>query len=149
MAQDLMKYKDFLGSVHYDDDDGRFVGRIEEIPDLVTFQGSSVEELREAFQNAVDDYVALCEATNRPFRRSFKGSFNVRVAPGLHRDAYRCAIESGLSLNQFVRQAIEHEVRERFPAYRSTRGDAVADTGFDSDTETDPDTGSDTGADGG
>ncbi|MFP4152738.1 MAG: type II toxin-antitoxin system HicB family antitoxin [Alkalispirochaeta sp.] len=140
MANDLMKYKDFLGSVHYDADGERFVGRIEEIPDIVTFEGSSVEELKEAFHTAVDDYIRLCEETNRPMRRSFKGTFNVRVTPGLHRDAFRCAIESGLSLNQFVQQAIEHEVRERFPGYHSIPADAVADGGSESESDTDIET---------
>jgi len=113
-----MKYKNFLGSVHYSAEDDRFVGRLEEIDDLVTFEGSSVTELKRAFHEAVEDYIELCAAAGKPAGRSFKGSFNVRITPELHRSAYRCAMEDGISLNQFVQQALEHEVARRSPSYR-------------------------------
>jgi predicted HicB family RNase H-like nuclease len=124
MAQDVLKYKGFIGSVRFNTDDDRLVGRIEEIPDLVTFQGQSVQELKHAFHAAVDDYIQLCAAANKPPLRSFKGSFNIRISPDLHRYAARCALESGISLNQFVQEALEREVRERSPDYRSDENPA-------------------------
>ena len=133
MADDVMKYKDFLGSVHFSAADDQFVGRIEEIDDLVTFEGSSVAELKRAFKEAVEDYVELCAAAGKPVRRSFKGSFNIRIGPELHRSAYRCAVEDGISLNQFVQQSLEHEVAKHSPTYRYEER-SVAETADDDDT---------------
>ncbi|MFA7567792.1 MAG: type II toxin-antitoxin system HicB family antitoxin [Alkalispirochaeta sp.] len=119
MAKDVMKYKEFLGSVQYSAEDERFVGRIEEIPDLVTFEGRSVKELKQAFHDAVEEYIRLCAATDRPILKSFKGSFNIRISPELHRHAHRLALLDGISLNQLVQKALEKEVRERNPAYQT------------------------------
>ena len=74
---------------------------------MVTFEGSSVEELKKAFQEAVSDYKKLCEKTGRNSKRSFKGSFNVRIDPKLHELAFIKATKEGLSLNQFEQQTLK------------------------------------------
>lgn len=109
---DVLRYKDFLGSVHFSAEDDLFFGRIEGVDDSVTFEGSSVAELKTAFEEAVDDYLALCQSAGKSPEKSFKGSFNVRVSPDLHKMAYRKALMSGKTLNQFIQQAIEHEVSQ-------------------------------------
>ncbi len=57
--KDLLKYKEFIGSVHFDSDDETFYGKIEGINDLVTFEGNTVQELKKAFHEAVDDYLSI------------------------------------------------------------------------------------------
>lgn len=57
--KDVMIFKDFIGSVHYSTDDEVFFGRIEGINDSIEFEGKSVEELKFAFEEAVDDYIEL------------------------------------------------------------------------------------------
>ena len=59
--KDVMEYKDYIGSVHFEADDEIFFGKIEAINDLVMFEGQSVQELKKAFHDAVDDYLATCE----------------------------------------------------------------------------------------
>jgi predicted HicB family RNase H-like nuclease len=55
----LMSYRDCFGSVRYSDEDRVFHGRLESVRDLVTYEGESMEELRRAFEEAVDDYLEL------------------------------------------------------------------------------------------
>ena len=105
---DRLVFEDFIGSVHFSSSDDIFYGKLEGIPDLVTFEGSSVEELKKAFQEAVLDYKELCENN----KRSFKGSFNVRIDPKLHELAFIKATKEGLSLNQFVQQTLKKELSE-------------------------------------
>ncbi len=57
-----LKYKDFIGSVAFSEEDGLFLGKIEGIDGLVNFEGESVKQLTEAFHEALDDYLADCEA---------------------------------------------------------------------------------------
>lgn len=108
-----MTYKDFIGVVHFSSEDDMFFGKIEGINDLVTFEGKSVAELKKNFHEAVDDYIELCKKADKEPSKSFKGTFNVRLTPELHKKAFKLATIEGLSLNQFVQKAIEHEVKNR------------------------------------
>jgi predicted HicB family RNase H-like nuclease len=110
--KDLLRYKDFLGSVHYSAEEDCFFGRLEGIDDLVTFEGREVDGLKRAFREAVEDYLSLCRSAGRPPHKSYKGGFNVRMPADLHQKAVRKSAMMGISLNQFVRKAVEKEVRE-------------------------------------
>ncbi len=105
--KDVLTYKDFFGSVHFDSDDQVFHGKIEGIEDLVTFEGTSVSELVQSFEDAVEDYLDLCNQTGKKPEKSYRGSFNVRIPPELHRKAVREAIADGVSLNQFIQRVLE------------------------------------------
>jgi len=109
--KDTLSYKQFIGSIHFSADDDIFFGKIEGVRDLVTFEGSSVDELKTAFIEAVDDYIALCREVGKEPLKSAKGSFNVRIPPKLHRQAMGKAALAGVSLNKLVRRAIEREVQ--------------------------------------
>jgi len=100
---------------------GVFFGKIECIDDLVTFEGESIREIQDAFENAVDDYLDICAGKGKDPKKSYRGSFNVRITPELHRKLARLAVESGLSLNQFAQNAIENEVREKEAEYGSAK----------------------------
>lgn len=76
------------------------------------FEGQSVQELKKAFHDAVDDYLATCEKMGREFNKTFKGSLNVRIGRELHVKAYRVALKKGIPLNQLVSTALEHEVSQ-------------------------------------
>lgn len=108
--KDVLQYKDFIGSVHFSVEDGVFFGKIEGVNDLITFEGTTVNEIEKAFTEAVDDYISLCEKINKPVFKSYKGSFNVRISPDLHKKAVNKSLLLGISLNQFVQKAIEDEV---------------------------------------
>jgi predicted HicB family RNase H-like nuclease len=117
---DVLEYMDFIGSVHYSAEDSIFFGKLEGIDDLVSFEGGSVAELEAAFREAVEDYKALCSMAGKEPEKGFKGTFNVRIRPDLHRMASRQATREGKTLNQFVQDAVEREVRERSPEYGIT-----------------------------
>ncbi len=49
--KDFLLYKDYMGSVHFNAEDELFFGKIEGIEDLVSFEGESVKELKESFED--------------------------------------------------------------------------------------------------
>jgi len=108
--KDFLIYKDFIGSVHFNAEDEVFFGKIEGIEDLVSFEGDSVIALKKAFEDAVDDYIEMCIGNGKTLEKSYKGSFNVRISPEVHKKAKRLAIMKGISLNQFIQKAVEEEV---------------------------------------
>jgi predicted HicB family RNase H-like nuclease len=113
--KDVIKYKDHLGSVRFSAEDKVFYGKIEGVDDLVTFEGKSVDELVSAFAEAVEDYIELCDQTKKPVQKSYKGSFNVRIDPALHKNAAILSSTLGLSLNELVEEAIQRYVTGNLP----------------------------------
>jgi predicted HicB family RNase H-like nuclease len=108
--KDIIQFKDFIGSVHFSAEDECFFGKIEGINDLITFEGRDVKELKQAFREATADYIELCKSTGKPIRKSYKGSFNVRISYDLHKKAVQKSVMLGISLNKLVQKAIEKEV---------------------------------------
>ena len=99
-----------IGSVHFSSEDEIFYGKLEGVPDFVTFEGSTVPELKKSFEEAVADYKELCVQSGRDYKKSFKGSFNVRIDPRLHELAFMKATKKGISLNQFVQETLKKEL---------------------------------------
>ena len=102
----MLEHRGYLGSVLYSDEDETFHGRLEFIRDLVTYEGSDAASLKNAFQEAVDDYLLLCEEQGRPPDVPLKGSFNIRPGRSLHRAAMLRARREGISLNAVVTDAL-------------------------------------------
>lgn len=106
--KNVLKYKEYLGSVNFSAEDEVFFGRVEGVDDLVTFEATTVEDLKNSFQEAVNDYLEICALENKPPHKSYKGSFNVRIKPKTHQMVARKATQLGYSLNQFVEKALNH-----------------------------------------
>lgn len=105
-----LKYKDFIGSVSFSEEDNVFFGKIEGIDGLVTFEGESVKELTEAFHEAVDDYLEFCKAEGIEPHKSYSGSLNVRLTPDIHSRVAYLAKQAGVSINSFIRTAVEKQI---------------------------------------
>jgi len=105
-------YRDYVGSIGFFEDEEVFHGRVIGIKSMISFEGDSVKTLIEDFHNAVDEYLEFCEKSSKQPERPFKGSFNVRIQPELHRKAALAASERGLSLNAFVEDAIRNNVNQ-------------------------------------
>ena len=113
-AIDVITYKGFIGSVHFSSEDDVFFGKVEGINDLITFEGNSVKELKNAFHYVVDEHIKDCEKERIPIEKSYKGSFNLRLTPDLHRRAFITAKTQGTTLNAFVKKAIERNLEYNF-----------------------------------
>lgn len=97
-----MTYKGYAARIEYSEEDGCFIGRIAGIRDVIGFHAECVKELREAFQEAVDDYLATCETLGRAPQRPYSGKLMLRVPPEVHARAAMMAEAHGMSLNQWA-----------------------------------------------
>ena len=102
-----MSYKGYSARIDYDDEDGIFVGRIAGIRDGVGFHADSVAELREAFHEAVEDYLETCARIGKEPQKAFSGQMMFRVKPELHRRAAVAAELAGKSLNQWAEDLLD------------------------------------------
>lgn len=106
----MMSYKGFAARIEYSEDDVCFVGHIAGIRDVVGFHGESVAELRAAFEEAVDDYLAICKKLGREPNHPYSGQFRLRLPPELHARVAIAAEAHGKSLNTWVTEVIEKSV---------------------------------------
>ena len=106
----VLKHGVYTARVEYSAEDRVFFGKLDDISDLISFEGSTVEELENAFVEAIEDYLALCAETGKQSDKPFKGSFNVRMQPELHRQAALASRERNMSLNQLVVEAVRRFV---------------------------------------
>ena len=97
-----MTYKGYQAKVELDEQAGVFHGEVIDTIDVITFQGSSVEELKQAFKDSVDDYLEFCASRGENPEKPFSGKFLVRVPPEVHRQVMAEARRQGKSLNAYV-----------------------------------------------
>ncbi len=102
----FMTHKGYSARIEYDDEDGIITGRIAGIRDGVGFHADTVEGLREAFREAVDDYIETCTKIGKEPQKAFSGQVMFRVDPEVHRKAALAAELSGKSLNQWAGEVL-------------------------------------------
>ena len=120
----MMEYKGYTGQITaVDEKQGLIHGRVAGITDVITFEGSSFEDLVQAFHDSVDDYLDFCGERKESPEKPLSGKFLLRISSELHKQASRAAKKSGESLNAWVASAIEAQIRQdRRKPTRRTHG---------------------------
>jgi predicted HicB family RNase H-like nuclease len=103
-------YHGYSGHAEYDSEADLFHGEVVGTRDVVTFQGRTLAQLRKAFQESVDDYLAFCKERGESPERPFSGKFVARITPDVHRALSLAADREGVSLNQLVNQYLSEAV---------------------------------------
>jgi len=103
----MMTYKGYYGVVQYDDETKIFHGEVINTRTVITFQGTTVDEIETAFKDSVDDYLDWCKERNKDPEKPFSGKFVLRLSPDLHRKLNLKAKMSNTSLNSFIVQTLE------------------------------------------
>ena len=106
----LLSYKNYNGTVEYSKEDDCLFGKVVGIKSLLSYEGDSVKKLEQDFQNVIDEYLDDCRKRNVEPEKPYKGTFNVRISPELHRNIAVYAIEHGKTLNAVVEEAIGNMV---------------------------------------
>ena len=106
----MMEYRGYHGSIEFSAEDGLLVGTVFGIRDALHYHGVSIPEITESFHSCIDTYLEICKKHNREPDKEYRGSFNVRIAPELHRKAALEAEKAGISLNQLIQEAIEEKL---------------------------------------
>lgn len=106
-----LNHKGYTGSVEFSEEDGLLHGRLIGIRDAITYEGKDVKSLTRNFRQAIDEYLAFCEAEGKAPDKPFKGSLNIRISPELHRALATRAEQKQKSLNAVIRDALESACR--------------------------------------
>lgn len=135
----FLEYKGYHAKIEFDAEDMILVGEVFGIQDSLNFHGRTPQEVKEMFYQSVDNYLELCASIGKSPDKEFKGSFNVRIDQKLHREAAIAADQSGITLNQFVENAISDAVSKEalgptyvFSTQLNTAENFIANTGCES-----------------
>ncbi|RCS43926.1 type II toxin-antitoxin system HicB family antitoxin [Bremerella cremea] len=117
----MFQYKGYLGRVEIDEEAGLLHGQVINTQDVITFQGESVEETKQAFHDSVDEYLKFCADHGKEPDKPFSGQFVTRISPDLHRAASAQAAIEKMSLNAWVESLVRQgvETQSKRPTKRS------------------------------
>jgi predicted HicB family RNase H-like nuclease len=107
---EILQYKGYIGEIKIDTEANVLYGEVVNTHDVITFQGTYVEEIRQAFIDSVEDYLEFCAERNEEPEKPFSGNLPLRMDPSIHKKAFIEAKKSGVSLNQWVISAIEKQL---------------------------------------
>ena len=119
----MITHKGYAGKIEFDPDAGTLHGEVLGIRDVVTFEGSSVEEVLQAFRDSVDDYLEFCEQRGEKPDKPCSGKISLRITPDLHRRIAMVAKTSRVSINSLVSDCLAAMVA---PETRATHVDSKA-----------------------
>ena len=105
-----MEYKGYIGSVEFSESDELFFGKVLGIHALISYEGSNAKELIEDFHEAVEAYLEMCQEMEVEPEKAYKGSFNIRISPELHKQIAVYAMSHQVSLNSLVECALQNFV---------------------------------------
>ncbi len=108
----LLAYKNYNGTVEYSDEDECLYGKVVGLKSLISYEGHSIKELRQDFERAVEEYLTDCKQRKIQPEQPFKGSFNVRISPKLHREIALYALHHDQSLNSVVEEALDYMIQK-------------------------------------
>ncbi|MCM1067504.1 MAG: type II toxin-antitoxin system HicB family antitoxin [Muribaculaceae bacterium] len=107
-----MKYKGYSGSVEFSPEDNCFFGKVQGIKGtLISYEGTSVDEIRQDFEQAVDYYLESCQERGIEPAKPYSGKLLIRMPSDLHSQVAEAAAKAGTTINEFINSALRHEIR--------------------------------------
>ena len=102
-----LRYKGYTGSVEYSEEENSLFGKVLGLRrDGIIYEGDSAQEIRKDFEEAIDHYLACCAERGVQPEKPYSGNFVLRMSPELHGQAAERADDLGLSIYDFINNAI-------------------------------------------
>lgn len=98
----MLKYKGYTGYVVYDEEAHIFHGEVAALRAVITFQGTTVNEIEQAFKDSIDDYIEWCRKRGKQPEQTCSGKFNLRMPPEVYAKVVAHAAQEGLSINSYI-----------------------------------------------
>jgi predicted HicB family RNase H-like nuclease len=109
----IFSYKGYTGEVEIDGEADVLAGHVVDIQDVVTFEGETVAEVKQAFRDSIDDYLDFCQELGQKANKPFSGKLAFRTTPEHHRQFYILAKNSGKSVNTWMDETLMMAVKNQ------------------------------------
>lgn len=110
----MLTYKGYTAQIEVDAEKGILFGRVLDIKDVITFQGKTVDEARQAFHDSVDDYLDFCEELGEKPDKPFSGKLPFRTTSECHRQIFLAATKAGKSINAWMEEVLADAANRAF-----------------------------------
>lgn len=107
MSQSIMRYKGYVGSIHYSDEDGCFIGDVLGVPAMISFEGKSVTELRTDFENAIEAYLMSCKERGQKPEKPKPGKITLDLPFDIEVGLEQMTEETGKSAKALILDAVK------------------------------------------
>ena len=97
-----MNYKGYHADIKFSPEDNCLVGRVIGTRDIIAFDGLSIDEIEQAFHDAIDGYLEDCASSGIEPNKPYSGKLILRLNPELHRDLAIQAESKQISLNRLI-----------------------------------------------
>lgn len=109
----IMEHGEYTAQIEYQAEEGNFFGKVLFINDIVTFEGTSVPELKQAFKDSIEAYIEFCDEFNKEPEKPFSGKMTLRMPCELHKELSKAAIAGDYkSLNNYIVTTLEENLNE-------------------------------------
>ena len=110
---DYLEYKGYKGSVEYSKEDNCLFGKVQGMSkDLITYEGQTLDELRQDFEDGVDSYLEGCRADGVEPSKPYSGKLNLRMSSELHSRMAAFVASTGITINDFINRAIKNKLKK-------------------------------------
>lgn len=115
----IFKYKNYCGSIEYSEKDNCLFGKVLGLSKVsISYEGTSVDDLKRDFEEAIDEYLERCKSRNEKPAVPYKGNLNVRLGTERHCTVAMNSIQDGISINAYINNAIDFYNKNRVSGIR-------------------------------
>jgi len=107
----MMTYRSYKGYFEYDEKADIFHGQVIGIKDVITFQGRSIDDLKIALKDSIDDYLEMCEQEGKSPDKPFSGKFSLRLPPETHSKVSQAAAAAHKSINAWITDVVKNNLK--------------------------------------
>lgn len=111
-VSDYLVYKDYLGTMRIDLEQGMLFGHVVGMNDKIIFQGATVAALEKDFHESVDEYIEFCEEVGKKPEKSFSGNILFRATPQRHSKIALAAQHCGKSINAWLSDLVDEKLKK-------------------------------------
>jgi predicted HicB family RNase H-like nuclease len=106
----LLKYKEYSADFEIDIEAKIFLGKVLDLSDSITFEGTNPEELEKSFHSSVDAYLEFCSKIGKQPEKPFSGNLAYRTDPDTHHKIFLAACHAGISINKWIDETLKNAV---------------------------------------
>lgn len=106
----IMRYKGYIAQVTFDEQARIFHGEIVNLKSIITFQGTSVDELEQEIKNSVEDYLQWCKESDEKPDKPYSGNLKLRMPSELHANLAQQANIRNISLNSLILEKLNNNI---------------------------------------
>jgi len=108
---DYLNYKGYKGSIEYSEADNCLFGKVLGLTNsLILYEGNSLDELKEDFNNGIDHYLEHCKEDGILPETPYRGILNIHIPSATYSRIATYAENHGISINSFIRDSIERRL---------------------------------------